>query len=144
MKPNSDLEKNEPENAKNMNILYSYLTKEEHAVTNPILEGLATQLLSKPTMNYQIVKQLGRGAAGTVYKIVDNDTNQRYAMKVIPVNHLTKTQQTMKLKEVLLMKGLEHPNIIHYISSYIEKDQLCIIMEFAILGDLTQVFLKKN
>ena len=132
------------EASKGIDILYSYFTKEENCLNSGISESMANQLLVKPEKECKIIKEIGRGATGVVYKVVQAETKNKYAMKVIPVHHLTKSQQTQKLKEVLLMKGLEHPNIIHYIASYIEDDELCIIMEHAMLGDLAYVFAKSN
>jgi len=33
-------------------------------------------------------------------------------------------------KEVKIYKSLRHPNIVSYYESFIEKDSLCIVMEF--------------
>lgn len=125
-----------------LDILYSYFTKQENIVTSQMALSIGQQLLSKPKENYTVVKEIGRGATGVVYKIYSAEINSVAAMKKIPVAHLTHQQQNEKLKEVLLMKGLEHPNIIHYVASYIEDNELCIIMEYATLGDLAHVIYK--
>ncbi len=128
------------ERSAKVDILYSYFTKEAATGANPeISDSVARQLLGKPDREFKVLQEIGRGATGVVYKICDVRTKEKFAMKVIPVRHLSKPQQNQKLKEVLLMKGLAHPNIIHYIASYIEDDELCIIMEYAQLGDLAHV-----
>ena len=33
-------------------------------------------------------------------------------------------------KEVKIYKSLKHPNIVSYYESFVEKDALCIVMEF--------------
>lgn len=43
------------------------------------------------------------------------------------------------LKEVELMKPLDHPNIIKYIDSFIDNNELFIITEWAEKGDLKKL-----
>lgn len=132
------------EQPEQLNILYQYFTKQETYINPQLSESIVRQLKSKPDEDATIIKELGRGATGVVYKISRGGLKDVCAMKKIRVDHLTKFQQSQKLKEVLLMQGLEHPNIIHYISSYLEDNELCIIMELATYGDLAQVSIRQN
>ncbi len=42
------------------------------------------------------------------------------------------------------MKRLANPHVIHYFTSFIEDDILCILMEFADNGDLHKVLRAKR
>ena len=48
-------------------------------------------------------------------------------------------QRDKCLKEVDLMKPLDHPNIIKYIDSYIFNNELIIVTEWAEKGDLKRL-----
>lgn len=70
----------------------------------------------------QIIKEIGRGSYGTVYKVLSLIDNRIYALKRIDLTHLKTKHQLSALKEVKILKKLTHPNIIKYYSSFIEKD----------------------
>jgi len=86
--------------------------------------------------SYKILKEVGRGASAIVYKVQSLNDNQIYAMKVLNIGHLKQSQQKEALIEVLILKNIQHANIIKFYGSFIEKNQLFIITEFAEQGDL--------
>ena len=57
-------------------------------------------------------------------------------MKKMELNHLNPRQQVECYREVSILKKVSHKNIIKYYSSFLEKNILYIIMEYAELGDL--------
>ena len=57
-------------------------------------------------------------------------------MKKMELNHLKESQQRECYREVSILRKVSHPNIIKYYSSFLENESLCIIMEYAELGDL--------
>lgn len=95
--------------------------------------------------DYEIIKQLGSGAQGTVYKAIKN--GKTIALKVIHLpNDSQKFQQTMneiKVLEQVTSKGC-HPNIVCYYDHYYDpdKDKLLIEMEY-IEGDTLTEYLVK-
>ena len=86
--------------------------------------------------DFEIVKQLGKGSYGTVYVVHSKLDKNTYVMKKMELNHLKENQQKECYREVSILRKVSHPNIIKYYSSFLENESLCIIMEYAELGDL--------
>ena len=86
--------------------------------------------------DFEIIKQLGKGSYGTVYVVKSKVDSNIYVMKKMELNHLKESQQRECYREVSILRKVSHPNIIKYYSSFLENESLCIIMEYAELGDL--------
>ena len=86
--------------------------------------------------DFKIIKELGKGSYGTVYTVKSNINSNIYVMKKMELNHLNPRQQIECYREVSILKQVDHKNIIKYYSSFLEKEVLYIIMEYAELGDL--------
>lgn len=93
-------------------------------------------LISKgdPTTFFFDLKKLGEGASGQVYLGKDKRTGEQLAIKVAPASDLANLKQ-----EIALQKLSAHPSIVGYKETYLNKDQLWIIMEFIHGGTLTEV-----
>lgn len=61
---------------------------------------------------YNLIKKLGSGAYGHVWKVTDKKTNQILALKKIfdAFQHSTDAQRTFR--EIVFLHSLNHPNII--------------------------------
>lgn len=59
-------------------------------------------------------------------------------MKRIIIDLKDIKETNIHIEEINIFKTLEHPNLIKYIESFVHKDKLCIIMEYANGGDLSQ------
>ena len=86
--------------------------------------------------DFEIIKQLGKGSYGTVYVVKSRIDYNTYVMKKMELNHLKESQQRECYREVSILRKVSHPNIIKYYASFLENESLCIIMEYAELGDL--------
>ena len=86
--------------------------------------------------DFEIIKQLGKGSYGTVYTVRSRFDSNTYVMKKMELNHLKESQQRECYREVSILRKVSHPNIIKYYASFLENESLCIIMEYAELGDL--------
>lgn len=89
--------------------------------------------------DYTLVKEIGRGSFGVVYKAVSLRDGKTYCVKKINVTHMSPKRQREALQEANLLKNLNHPNIIKYVANYMEGDCLCIVMEHAEGGDLQRL-----
>ena len=87
--------------------------------------------------DFKIEKQLGRGHFGSVYLVTSKITYKVYAMKEIKSDRYKSEQQRIKVqKEVKLLENLNHPHVITYFSSFIEKGNFYIILEYINGGSL--------
>lgn len=64
------------------------------------------------------------------------ETGKLFALKTIPLSHLNEKERTSAECEVHFLKVLVGPTLIKSYQSYIEKDKIYIIMEYAEGGNL--------
>src|SRR5690242_13146842 len=71
---------------------------------------------SKPSQideNYKVLNKLGKGAFGTVYKVVEKSTGFIKAMKVIKKESIKfQDDEKLFLKEIEILMNTDHPHII--------------------------------
>ncbi len=97
----------------------------------PMLKGL---------QNYKEIRELGRGAAGSVSLVQclsGENKDKLYALKKISLTALGPKETKMAENEVQLLKVLVGPTIIRYYDSFLTKESISIIMEFADGGNLS-------
>lgn len=89
--------------------------------------------------DYRIIDELGSGAFGSVFKVMHKQTSTYYVIKKVSLGHLPKAMQQEAFLEVKMLHELTHPNIIQYITCFIQSQQLYIVTECADKGDLQKV-----
>ena len=89
--------------------------------------------------NFEIGKQLGKGAFGSVYIVKRKDDGITYALKSVPTISLSHKELESALNEVRLLASLQHPNVIGYKEAFYEESNktLNIVMEYADDGDIS-------
>ena len=99
--------------------------------------------LSLQVGKYDIRRQLGKGATGTVYLAVDTFTGEEVALKVIEPEVFQDPQfgtvhRTQFLNEASLAGKLRHPHIVAILNAVVQEDSGHIAMECVMGGDLSQ------
>ena len=92
-----------------------------------------------PFDKYKILKKLGNGTFGQVYKVMQKQTGNIRAMKIIPKDNLRPgfTDKDI-IQEITIMKNLDHPHIIKLYEFYLDDDNYYLINEYCTEGDLSE------
>ena len=79
---------------------------------------------------YALGEEIGRGAAGQVFKGSNIKTGELVAIKRIPLHGIKPDELQATMHEIEILKKLQHKNIVDYIGSYKTKQYLFIVMDF--------------
>jgi cyclin-dependent kinase 2 len=60
---------------------------------------------------YQRVEKIGEGTYGVVYRAIDQMTNKQVALKKIRLNHDDEGIPSTAIREISLLKEIDHPNV---------------------------------
>uniref|UniRef100_A0A663MFV2 Serine/threonine-protein kinase Nek11 n=1 Tax=Athene cunicularia TaxID=194338 RepID=A0A663MFV2_ATHCN len=87
---------------------------------------------------YSIQKKLGSGSFGSVYLVSDRKAKQEElkVLKEISVGDLKPNETVEANLEAQLLSKLDHPAIVKFYASFVERDSFCIITEYCEGGDL--------
>ena len=88
---------------------------------------------------YTKVRNIGKGNMGACTLARNNEDGRHYVIKQVDLGKLNKKERQQSLNEAKLLSSLRHPNVINYVDSFLARksDHLCIVMEFADGGDLS-------
>lgn len=64
---------------------------------------------------------------------------QVYACKETDVSRMPQQERDDAVNEIRLLASVRHPNVVSYHEAFVDANKLCIIMEFAVGGDLAGV-----
>lgn len=111
------------------------IVKEEREAKNkmPVYEGLE---------RFKLVEKMGDGAFSHVYKAIDLQTGQKVAVKIVRKFELTQSQRANILKEVQIMRGMNHPNIVKLISFSESQEHYFLVLELMEGGELFHQIVK--
>ncbi|XP_055374488.1 titin homolog isoform X1 [Condylostylus longicornis] len=83
---------------------------------------------------FETLEELGKGRFGVVYKVIERETGQTMAAKVIKC---IKARDRVKVQEeIAIMKSLEHPKLLQLAVSFETNREIIMIMEYITGGEL--------
>jgi serine/threonine protein kinase len=98
---------------------------------------------SQQVGKYKLVKSLGKGTSGTVYRAVDTFSGREVALKVVDPEvfrdpEFGAERHAQFLREASLAGMLIHPHVVTPLNAVVEQDAAHIAMELITGGDLSQ------
>jgi len=92
---------------------------------------------------YKILREIGRGGMGVVYKALDTKDNKQVALKVLPQSMVDKESTVRFNREAAACEKLDHPNILKVYEHGSTEGNHFIAMEF-IDGQSLKVIAKEK
>ena len=94
---------------------------------------------------YEEIKKLGQGGFGTVYLFKHSITKEDVAIKFIDFDSLNSTEDVNRVySEMVVLRGLKHPNIVQLHDAFNTNDKVCLVMEYCSGGELSQYIEEKG
>lgn len=85
----------------------------------------------KPKIDkYEKIAIIGEGTYGIVYKARDTDTGQIYALKKIRLETEDEGIPSTAIREIALLKELQHPNIVRLVNVLHTDRKLTLVFEY--------------
>ncbi|KAM4698356.1 eukaryotic translation initiation factor 2-alpha kinase 1 [Rhinophrynus dorsalis] len=95
------------------------LSKYLNRAKNMLSETQTSRYLNE----FEEIAQLGKGGYGKVYKVRNKLDGQFYAIKKILIKKVSRRDCKRVLREVKVLAGLQHPNIVGYNTAWMEHVQ---------------------
>ena len=80
--------------------------------------------------NYKRLEKVGEGTYGVVYKAIYQPTKQLVALKKIKLEDEKDGFPPTTLREICVLKELNHPNVVELIDVILDKTRIYLVFEF--------------
>jgi calcium-dependent protein kinase len=106
-------------------------------IKGPISNEIFFSIKNTPISDdYEFKKELGEGSYGQVKLGMHKRTGLDRAIKIIKKNEIPEDERNAMLKEVSILKSLDHPNIIKMFDMYQDDINYYIVIEYCSGGEL--------
>ena len=79
---------------------------------------------------YEKLDLIGEGTYGIVYKARDNESGKIYALKKIRLESEEEGIPSTAIREIALLKELQHPNIVRLVNVLHTDKKLTLVFEY--------------
>jgi len=79
---------------------------------------------------YEKLEMIGAGTYGVVYKARDTESNEIYALKKIRLESEDEGIPSTAIREIALLKELQHPNIVKLVNVLHTDKKLTLVFEY--------------
>lgn len=86
--------------------------------------------VASPLERYQKLEKIGEGTYGVVYKARDKTNGRLIALKKIRLEHEDEGVPSTAIREISLLRELEHPNIVSLLDVVNYNNKLYLVFEF--------------
>ena len=88
----------------------------------------------------KILSKIGEGAMGAVYLAENEEDKTKVAVKVVTLPaSVDQKSRELFLREMKILKSLDHPNIVRYLKEENRGNVFCFVMEYSDGGSLTDL-----
>ncbi|KAL3072974.1 hypothetical protein niasHS_017948 [Heterodera schachtii] len=118
----------------------------ETAKTTELPPSAENNSPQKRLKNFKKLKDLGRGAFGicALYKDETSRLNKKVVIKRVSLECQSENDKRAISYEASLLKKLSHPNVIRFYDSFVELEQLCILMEYLDGGTMERMIQERK
>ena len=88
---------------------------------------------------FKEIRVVGRGSYGTAHLVKEVATGRKLVIKKIPMSTLSEKERKDTGSEIQLLSRLQHPNVVQYVTDFVEDNVLHIVTAFCNGGDLAQM-----
>lgn len=90
-----------------------------------------------------MLKTIGNGSFASVFKVQRKCDGVMYALKKVKLSDLSSREKENALNEVRILASINSPHVIRYKDAFYDDSSkcLCIVMEFAEQGDVSEKML---
>lgn len=87
---------------------------------------------------YDVYEEIGVGAFATVYHASVKETGEQVAIKVIDLDQFNTNWEEIR-REILIMSLVHHPNVVRILTSFVEEQDLWILMPWLEAGSCAHI-----